>query len=467
MDTDGNIRCMSGLFAGRFSLAATTGGTFGGMFGLILLFVFFVLCGAYFGATESGFSAMNKIRIKAKAEDGNKRAKLASQIANDFDRALTTLLIGNNISHIAAASIATLIATRLFGASDTVTLLCTVITTLIVFLFSEMIPKAYANDRSERTVLFSAGSLRILMKIFSPLTAFFTWISSGMTKFISRFIKPKEEPSMTGEELHDLIDTIEEEGVLDEEQGDLFKSALDFSGTCAKDVMTMRQDIEAISIYSTQEELLELAKRTTHSRIPVYRKDLDHIVGVLQIRRLIKEYLKTKTVNLPALLLPTTRVRPDAKIDDLLSEMQQRRFYLAVVADEKGKTLGLVTVEDFLEELVGEIWDENEVVDQNFIKLGGNRFRVNPRLTVAEIYRRIGIPTQGAKVPHRPILSILLQHFGRIPKEEESFFYRNFEVTVESVENGKVTSVILRLLDEAELAEERAQETNVFRREER
>lgn len=452
MDTDGNIRCLSELFAGRYALVATAG-TNGGMFGLILLFVFFVLCGAYFGAAESGFSAMNKIRIKAKAEDGNRAAKIATQIANDFDRALTTLLIGNNISHIAAASIATLIATRLFGASDTVTFLCTVVTTLIVFLFSEMIPKAYANDRSEHTALFSAGSLRVLMKIFSPLTAFFTWISSGVTKLIGHFIKPQEEPSMTGEELHDLIDTIEEEGVLDEEQGDLFKSALDFSGTCAKDVMTMRQDIEAISITSTQEELLQLAKTTTHSRIPVYRRDLDHIVGVLQIRRLIKEYLKTKTISLPSLLLPTTRVRPDAKIDDLLSEMQQRRFYLAVVADEKGKTLGLVTVEDFLEELVGEIWDENEVVDQNFIKLGGNRFRVNPRLTVADIYRRIGIPAQGTKPPHRPILSILLQHFGRIPKEEDSFFYRNFEITVETVENNKVTSVILRLIDDAGGAE--------------
>lgn len=467
MDTDGHIRCLSGLFAGKFSLATTAAGTGGGVIGLIFLFVFFVLCGAYFGAAESGFSAMNKIRIKAKAEDGNRAARIATQIANDFDRALTTLLIGNNISHIAAASIATLIATRLFGASDRVTLLCTVITTLVVFLFSEMIPKAYANDRSEHTVLFSAGFLRFLMKVFSPLSAFFTWISSGFTKLFGLFIKPQEEPSMTGEELHDLIDTIEEEGVLDEEQGDLFKSALDFSGTCAKDVMTMRQDIEAISIYASPDELLQLAKTTTHSRIPVYRKDLDHIVGVLQIRRLIKEYLKTKTINLPSLLMPTTRVKPDAKIDDLLSEMQQRRFYLAVVADEKGKTLGLVTVEDFLEELVGEIWDENEVVDQNFIKLGGNRFQVNPRLTVAEVYRRIGLPTQGAKIPHRSIFSILLQHFGRIPKEEESFLYRDFEITVEGVENGKVTSVILRLLDEAELAENRAQENSLSRREER
>lgn len=451
MDTDGNIRCLSALPIFRFSLDATPG--VGGMVGLTLLFIFFVVCGAYFGAAESGFSAMNKIRIKAKAEDGNRRAKIANQIAGDFDRALTTLLIGNNIAHIAAASIATLIATRLFGASDTVTILCTVITTLVVFLFSEMIPKAYANDRSESTALFSAGLLRFLMKALFPLTAFFTWISKGFTKLFSHFVKTKEEPSITEEELYDIIDTIEEEGVLNEEQGDLFKSALDFSDTCAKDVMTMRQDIEAISLSISKEELLELAKTTTHSRIPVYRRDLDHIVGTLQVRRLIKEYLKTKTIHLPSLLTPAFRVGPNAKIDDILSEMQQRKFYLAVVTDEKGKTLGLVTVEDFLEELVGEIWDENEVVDQNFIKLGGNRFRVNPRLTVYEIYRRIGMEiTPEQKIPRRPILSILLQHFGRIPKEEDSFVYRNFEITVESVENNKVTSVILRLLEEDELA---------------
>lgn len=451
MDTDGNIRGLSAILSSKFSLAAGTDGSGKGIVGLILLFILFVVCGAYFGGAESGFSAMNKIRIKAKADDGNKRAKTALFISNNFDKALTTLLIGNNITHIAAASVATVIATRLFGTSDTVTVLCTVITTLIVFLFSEMIPKSFANDRSETTALFAARSLRFLMKVLSPLAAFFSMISTGVTKLVSKFVKTTEEPSITEEELYDIIDTIEEEGVMNEEQGDLFKSALDFSGTRARDVMTMRADITAIDVHTPNDKILELIKNSNHSRIPVYDRDLDHMVGTLQIRTFIRAYLENPAVNIRSLLIAPFQVSPNALIDDLLSEMRQHKFYLAIVADETGETQGLVTIEDFLEELVGEIWDEDDVVDKNFVKLGGNRFEVNTRLTLNEACEKIGIPCPDRQKAARPILSILLEQFGRIPEEEETFQYYNLEFTVENVENNRVTTVVIRLLTDEDL----------------
>ena len=454
MDIDGSIWSLSLLVdPPHVLLTASAAGK--GVAGLIILFVIFVICGAYFGGTESGFSAVNRIRMKSKADDGDKRAKNAVFISNNFDRALTTLLIGNNITHIAAASVATVIATRLFGASDMVSFVCTVVTTLIVFLFSEMIPKAYANDRSESTALFTGGFLRVLMKVLAPLTAFFTAISSAITKLVERFVGHEEEPSITEEELYDIIDTIEEEGVMNEEQGDLFKSALDFSDTHACDVMTMRGDIRGIDASLPTSEILAIVQDSIHSRMPVYKGDIDHIIGIVHTRTFLREYIRNPHVDIrsKAVLMPAYRVKPDAMIDDLLEEMRQHKFYLAVVSDGDGKTLGLVTIEDFLEELVGEIWDEDDVVDKNFIKLGGNRFLVNTHMTLGEIAGRLGLPPISGQSPIRPLLSVILEHFGSIPEEDETFMLDNLEVTIDKVENSRVSNVVLHLLDGGDAGE--------------
>ena len=452
MDTDGNLCSLFNVLS--LSKVGATAEIDSGTGLLIALFVVFLCFSAYFSGTECGFSGMNKIRIKAKAEEGDKRAKTAMYISNNYERALTTLLIGNNIVNIAAASVATLIATRLFGSSSTVTVLCTVVTTLIVFLFGEMTPKAFATDRTETTCIATAKSLRFFMKLFYPFATFFSWISSGLTRLISRFLKKEEEPSFTEEELYDIIDTIEKEGVMDEEQGDLFKSALDFSDTRAQDVMTMRDDICAIDVNTPNEQMLEYIRNTNHSRLPVYRGSIDNIIGVLQIRHFLRAYMKNPKVRLRTLLMPCYKVQPKAMIDELLDEMRQHKFYLGVVSDEDGTTLGLVTIEDFLEELVGEIWDEDDVVDDNFVKLGGNRFLVNTHMTLSELCGRIGIDCPDSRSAEFPIISILLENFGKIPEEEESFILNDtLEFTVEEVENNRVKSVVAHLLSEEDLAE--------------
>lgn len=413
---------------------------------LLIVFILFVLCGAYFAGAESAFTAMNKIKIKSKADEGNRRAKNTMYIANNFERALSTLLIGNNVARTAAASVATVIAAHEFSDVPNSSVWTTVVTTLIFFFFSEMIPKSFANDRSDSTALLFAGSLRFLMKILGPLASFFTWIS----QFFSRLFSGEAAPSITEDELIDIIDTAEEEGVVDEEKSEMLRSAIDFSSTTADDVMTMREDIEAIALDQPMEEVLAFVRQSRHSRIPVYEGDLDHVVGILQIRKFLKAYCHDHNVDIRALLTTPYFAAPDARINDLLDHMSHSKNYLAIVRDADGRTVGLVTIEDFLEELVGEIWDEDDVVDQNFVKLGGNRFSVSAQSTLSEVLGRIGLPA--AADDSRTVSTWVLERFARLPEEDESFTEpyadRWLTVTVDEIADNRIARVIIKLDEE-------------------
>ena len=420
------------------------------LFLLVIVFVALVSCSGYFSATESAFTALNKIRIKSQADEGDRRAKRALYITNHFERALTTILVGNNIVNIAAASVATVIAAQLLAPSgldeDTINIICTVYVTVVVFIFGEMIPKSLAGDRSESIGLLFAAPLRLLMKLFTPIVAVF----SLLNKLVARFFKGEEEPSITEDELYDIIDTVEEEGVVDEEQSDLLKSALEFSGTTAADVMTVRQDIVYIDITMTNEQIKDLIMQTTHSRIPVCDGDPDNIIGTLPIRTFLKEYRKNPDLELRSLLIPSFFVKASANIDDLLTVMRQHRYYLAVVIDDKASTIGIVTIEDFLEELVGEIWDEDDVVDPDFIKMGGNYFRITSRMTVGEAFSRMGLSAPVSAIAQRPLISFVLDTLGRMPEEEESFEFCGVELIAEEIKDGRLSQVVIHILEDEE-----------------
>lgn len=419
----------------------------GGSLRLILIFAVLVLLSAVFACAESAVSLINKIRVKQRADDGDKRAKHALFLVNHFEKALTTLLILINLTHIAAAAVATLLVGRLFRNSSeaTINAVSTFGATAIVFLFGEMIPKALANDRNETLSLALSPLVRFLMKLFTPLSAFFTWIANGA----SRLFKAEETPSITEDELIDIIDTAEEEGVMNEEQTDLLKSAIQFSGTTASNVMTAREQILAIDVSTPPAEVLSVIRASNHSRLPVYEGDIDHIVGYLQIRTFMREYLKGSGVSVRDLLIPAFFVRPDALIDDLLTVMRQHRFYMAVVSeeDEDGctRTRGIVTIEDFLEELVGDIWDESDVIDKTFSKLGGGRYRVDTHVTVGEAFARMNCPPPEMRVGKMPVMAWIIETFRHIPAEGESFTYRNLEITVDEVEGHRVSYVIIQI----------------------
>ena len=430
----------------------------------IPLWIIFILCvvgGAYFAATESSFSAVNKIKIKALADDGNKRAKGVMAILNKFDKALTTLLIGNNVTKIAGAAVFTIIATKIFEASSHAyfssdaflssfefSMLCSAMSTVIIFLFSEMIPKSFANDRSETVSILSQSSLRFLMKILTPLSAFFGLISNLATKLFS---KKETEPSITEDELTEIIDTAQEEGVVDEEQSDMLRSALEFSKTVVDEIMTMERDIDYICINYTTEQILETIKTTNHSRLPVKAANSDRIIGILRTRAYLTEYKRNPGIKLRSVMKSPYFVRKDAKIDDLLTLMRKRKLQLAIVTDENKNTLGIVTIEDILEELVGEIFDEEDVVDKNFQTMGGNKYTVNTHMLVATAYERMGLEAPRA-IAVKPLISFMLETLGHLPEEDESFVYENVEFTAKTVVDGRVTEVVVHILSDEDLA---------------
>ena len=430
---------------------------------LLIVFCICLVCSAYFSATESAFSLVNRIRAKTKADEGDKRAKRVTYIVNHFEKALTTSLVGNNVVNTALASVATVLATMWFsGVTDTssfsFTIWCTLITTAIVSLFCEIIPKSFANDRSETWAYASSGILRFLMRILTPITAVFGLISSG----VSRLFAGKEQaPSITEDELAEIIETAEEEGVVDEEQSDILMSALEFSETVVSDVMTMAKDVKALDVSATTEEILSFIRDTVHSRVPVCSGSPDNIIGTLRIRRFLTEYRANPRVRLRSMLSAPYFVREDAKIDDILTDMRQHKHHIAIVVDENKKMVGLATIEDFLEELVGEIFDEEDIVDQNFQSLGGNRYLVNTHMLLGNAYERMGIAPAPRTVAAKPILSFMLESLGHLPAEEESFLFGNLEFTAETVEDDRVVEVVIHILDEEDLAERLAEREEV------
>ena len=435
----------------------------------IPLWIIFIICvigGAYFAATESSFSAVNKIKIKAMADDGNKRAKGVMYVLGKFDKALTTLLIGNNVTKIAGAAVFTILCTDIFrdafGQSDefldsfAFSMICSVLSTVIIFLFSEMIPKSMANDRSETVSLFFQGTLRFLMKILSPFAAFFNLISRKASEMFS---SKEAEPSITEDELAEIIETAEEEGGVDEEQGDMLISAIEFTKTTVEDIMTMEKDMNCIAVNWTNKQVLEFITNTVHSRLPVKAANSDRVIGILRVRTFLKEYRRNPRIEVRSVMTAPYIVRENTKIDKLLTHMRQHKLQMAIVQDEKRKVLGLVTLEDILEELVGEIFDEEDIVDSNFQALGGNKYMVNTHMVVGEVYDRMGLGKASRGIATKPLLSLILETLGRIPGEDdESFLYENLEITPKTVESGRLTEVIVHILDEEELSARKAED---------
>ena len=415
---------------------------------LILVFGLLVLVRAYFSSAESAFSAMNRIRIKAEADDGKRRAKAALYISNNFDRAITTLLIGNNLAGVAGSAVAPVVFTHLMVSgrlgnisSDTVTVLCTLVTTLLFFLFSEMIPKALANDRPETLARLYAPGLRIIMKIFKPLAI----ALNALGKAFMRLFKGEEPPSITEEELYDIADTAEEEGVLNEEQTDLFKSALEYGNTEVSDIMTMRQDIIYADIHMTNEEILEIIETHNVSRLPICDGSLDRVIGILPMRSFMRRYLQNPRFPIRKLMLMPFYVRDIAFIHDCMEIMREQKFTMAIVLDKNDRAVGLITVEDILEELVGEIFDESDVVDQNFIKKGGNHFEVNPELSVGEVLSRMKYRCRDYRILSLRVRDWVTENLGSDPEEDDSFTYRNLRITVSEVEDGRIQKVIFHI----------------------
>ena len=317
---------------------------------IILLFA-----AAYFAVTETAISSANRNRIRLASERGDLRAENALYVLDNFDRAITTILICTNIIHIAVAAIVTVSVTRIYGKGAVT--LSTIIMTVLVFFFGEMLPKSVAKKYANRFTLSHAGALRIIMTVLYPLS----WILTKIGNFVSELTKTEAELTVTEDEIHDIIEDMTEEGTLEEDEGDLLQSAIEFGTVTVGDIMTPIEKVVAINAEASPEEVLELVRSQVHSRLPVYRNDLNHIIGIMPIRTFIRSYLKKDLPDkIEPLLNKPLFIRNDLKIDDLLPIMAEHQFTLAVVTDGRSHTVGVVSVEDILEELVGEIWDEDD-----------------------------------------------------------------------------------------------------------
>ena len=410
----------------------------------VLIILALLLFADYFAVCETSFAAVSRIRLKTAMERGDRRANKAMYVCERFDKAITTILIGTNIVHLSCASYVTVLVTRRWGLSAVT--LSTFVTTLVVFFVGEMLPKSVAKKYSLRLALGTASSLVFFMHLLTPVSFVLTKIG----EFASRLTKGDSEVSVTEDELYDIIENMTDEGDLDSEQGDLVHSALAFGDLTAESILTARVDMETIDVDDPLEEILAQVKASRHSRIPVYQDSVDNIIGVLQIRRFMREYLqKREKTDLRSLLDEPYFVHQSAKIDELLSVMSSKKINMTIVADSYGGTVGVVTVEDILEELVGEIWDEDDEVVEPCVDHGDGSYSFDAGVDIEDAFEFMDYEDPDeTDFDHKLLGEWAYEQFDAIPKEGDSFTYNGLRVTVEKVQQRRIMKLHIQRLPE-------------------
>lgn len=411
---------------------------------LYLVLVLLLAASSFFSASETAFSSMNKIRVQNMADGGDEAARKALHIAENFDRMLSTILIGNNVVNLSASSIATVVATALVGASGAA--LSTVVMTVLVLIFGEILPKSYAKANAEAIALKVAGPLTCLQTLLTPLA----WVFTKLQKAVIR--SGAEEPSVTGEELKTIIQNSEVEGVLDEQESDIIQSALDFDDTTVQEILIPRVDMTALDIDDDIETILETAVAHGYSRIPVYEGSIDNIVGVLHGKDLLEAYVHGKGFDVRGMVRECVYVYRSKKISELLAELKRRKLHMAVVADEYGGTLGLVTMEDILEELVGEIWDESDEVKQNTVRLSEHCCEVQGDLNIEDFFDEIDYSNKAFECEYSTVGGWALEVLEHIPRVGESFVYDRLRVTVAEMDDQRIVKLRVELEQPVEVS---------------
>lgn len=387
-----------------------------------------VIGSAYFSATETAFSSLNKTRIKTLAEDGHKRAKLVLKLSNDYDRLISTILIGNNIVNILAASLGTLMFVKLLG-EDIGATVSTVVVTVVVLIFGEISPKSIAKDFPEKFAMFSAPIIQFLIWILTPLNFLF-WL---WKKFLSLFLKKKDDEKLSQAELLMFVEEVQEGGSIDTNEGHLLRNAIEFGDLKAEDILTHRVDLEALPVDATPEEVAEQFENSKFSRLPVYKEDIDHIVGILHLKDFYGiNGITTQPIS--EIMTPPLFIHRTEKISDLLKQLQATKSHMAVVVDEYGGTLGIVTMEDILEELVGDIWDEHDDVLEDVRNIGYDTYRVNCSMSMDEFCQQFDID---ARSESSTVNGWISEQLDKIPEKGDKFSYKNLDITVTDIDSHR------------------------------
>lgn len=396
-----------------------------------------VILSALFSATETAFTSANRIRLKNMAEEGSKGAEVALKVMDKYDKCLTTILIGNNIVNIATSSLATLLCVQLFDDKGPV--IATAATTVIVLIFGEITPKTIAKGNAEAACAAFGRVMWGLMFILTPISAIFLLIQKAASKL---FIK-KKEVYVTEQELMHIIDEIEDQGVLEEQESALVRNALEFDETTVEQIMQPRVNVVGIDIHENIDNVMELFKTEAYTRLPVYEKSLDHIKGVVCYRDFSQKVLEGGDFSLSEIVTDILYIPSLMRISEVLKKMQREKEHIAVVVDQYGGTAGIVTMEDVLEELVGEIWDENDVVSTPVKFINETTFRVGGEVSKVDFNRYFETKGMDYEIngDFNTVGGWVLQLFGRIPSKGDIIETDEFKITVESVEERRIVNL--------------------------
>ena len=397
----------------------------------IVIMAVCLMLSAYFSATETAFSSANTTRLKTLAEKGNKRAALVCKLLERYDRLLSTILIGNNIVNIATASIGTVLFVKHYG--DAGATISTVVVTVVVLIFGEISPKSIAKDCAETWAMFSAPILQVLIWVFTPLNAVF----SLWKKLLAKVFHLSSDNKMSQEELLMLVDEVQQDGSIDQSEGELLKNAIDFSEQRAEDILIHRPDLAALPITATKEEVAALFTETKYSRLLIYQDSIDNILGTIHQKDF---YVGCGVTDKPLreILLPPVYALEMEPISQLLKKLQQAKTHVAVVVDEYGGTCGIVTMEDILEELVGEIWDEHDEEETPITKLSADTYLVDAEMSFDDFAEHFGLKSDSDMAS---VSGWVMEQFGRLPETGASFDFETLHVTITRIANHHIEQI--------------------------
>ncbi len=403
----------------------------------VAIIAILLLMSAYFSATETAFLAASKTRLKLLAEK-SKKARLALKLSEDYDRLISTILIGNNLVNIAIASLGTIIFVGLMG--DIGATVSTAVITIVVLIFGEVFPKGIAKDSPESFALFSAPIINALIYIFMPIS----YVLAFIKKLISKIFKSKEDTAMSQEELLMIVEEVEQEGVIDEDESELLHNAIEFSELSAEDILTHRVDLEAVSIDADKKDIARVFSSSKFSRLLVYEDTIDKIIGVIHLKDF---YFETAVTRKPIkdIMTPPIFVLKNEKIDDLLRKLQQAKSHVAIVLDEYGGTYGMVTMEDILEELVGDIWDEHDEVVEELKEIDENTFHVDGMMNFEDFCEEFEIEAESQAISVGGWASEQLE---KIPDIGDSFEFASLIITVSDMDVNRVSLLEIKKIPE-------------------
>lgn len=419
-----------------------------------LAIVLLILLSAFFSATEIAFASVNSARLKAMRQKKDTLAlSLAAKIVDDYENMLGAVLIGNNLVNIAASSIATLIVMDYLGAGYA--WVATLVMTLLVLTFGEIIPKVLAKQFAESFSVAVAIPIYTLSVILRPIT----FIMMAFINLVSKLWQSSvaDPDAVSEDDFENIIDIVEDEGVLDEEQCDLLQNALDFDTVLAYEVVTPRVDMEAIDIHDPYEKNVKKILDSTYSRLPVFEDTPDNIIGILHLNHFYKEYVSNERVNIRSLLLPVTYVHKTMPLPDVLEKMKDSKSHMVVVLDEYGGTMGILTMEDVLEQLVGEIWDETDEIEREFVCIDDTHFEADGDMRIYDFFDEFDIDIdedENFEYDDSTVGGWTMTMLDGEASKGDSFTYKNLKITVIKAEEHRVWRVAVEKLPDDENEDE-------------